>query len=48
MRIIIAGALLLVSTLLVAAEEKEIWACQGVDGNGFIWKSGKLLICIQN
>ena len=47
MRKIILGSLLLVSTLLVAAE-KEIWACQGDAGTGFYWDDGQwLLNCIQ-
>ena len=41
MRIIIAGVLLLVSALLVAAEEKGIWACQATDVNGYSWENNK-------
>jgi len=40
MRMITLVCLMLVSTLL-AAQEKEIWACQGIDSTGFIWRDGK-------
>ncbi len=41
MKIIITGALLLVSTLLTAAQEKEIWACHATDVNGYSWGNSK-------
>lgn len=40
MRMITLVCLMLVSTLL-AAQEKEIWACQGIDSNGFLWNGGR-------
>ena len=42
MRAIITTFLLLVSALLTAAEEeKEIWACQATDVNGYSWENSK-------
>lgn len=32
--------LLLLPSLCIAAEDKEIWACQGTNATGFIWESG--------
>ena len=40
MRMITLVCLMLVSTPL-AAQEKEIWACQGIDSTGFEWRDGK-------
>ena len=40
MRMITLVYLMLVSTLL-AAQEKEIWACQDTETNGIFWENGK-------
>jgi len=41
MKIVIVTAFLLVSSILMAAEETEVWACQSTDINGFAWIDGK-------
>ena len=41
MRIIVACALLLIFTSLMAAEEKEIWACQVTGSTGFQWRGDR-------